>query len=104
MQHLKNSMLAIAAMAAIGLTTTTAPAATLGRSVSSHAMPKPLASKDSEFSKRGIIIVSGKGTAPGSDRMLNPQPLPPRDATASKSIVIVGKSVIGSDRMLNPQP
>ena len=59
---------------------------------------KALNKKNDEIAKRGIIIVSGKNK-PGSDRMLNPQPLPP------KAINTVGaKNSLGSDRMLNPQP
>jgi hypothetical protein len=51
---------------------------------------KTLNKKNDEIAKRGIIIVSGKNK-PGSDRMLNPQPLPP------KAINTLGSS----DRMMN---
>jgi hypothetical protein len=58
---------------------------------------KALNKKNDEIAKRGIIIVSGKDK-PGSDRMLNPQPLPPKEKGLS------AKNNLGSDRMLNPQP
>jgi hypothetical protein len=46
--------------------------------------------KDAGLSQKGIIIVGGKNQT-GSDRMLNPQPLPPKDAGLShKGIIIVG--------------
>ena len=55
--------------------------------------------KSGGISERGIIIVSGKNKN-GSDRMLNPQPLPPKASTLSTR----ASSKDGSDRMLNPQP
>jgi len=43
---------------------------------------------------------------PGSKVMLNPQPLPPKDAGLAKRgiIIVSGKSKKGGDVMLNPQP
>jgi hypothetical protein len=90
--------------------------------------PQLLPPKDGGVSQKGIIIVGGKGQIGsdrmlnpqplppgktikttgnfGSDRMLNPQPLPPKDAGLSQRgiIIVSGKNQIGSDRMLNPQP
>ena len=43
---------------------------------------------------------------PGSKVMLNPQPLPPKDAGLAKRgiIIVSGKSKKGGDVMLTPQP
>ena len=51
----------------------------------------------------------GAVTSPGSTRMLNPQPLPPKQkASGEKGIIIVGgkhgKGQPGATRKLNPQP
>ncbi len=49
------------------------------------------------FDRHDVSARTWNGSQPGSDRMLNPQPLPPKEkAAAFKSY--------GSDRMLNPQP
>ena len=57
------------------------------------------AKKRTASGQRAIIIVSGKNKKgrPGSFRMLNPQPLPPKQKASRKKKP-------GSSRMLNPQP
>lgn len=54
------------------------------------------------ITKKSIDAISLQRVAtfnqPGSDRMLNPQPLPPKQSA------IRTLSSFGSDRMLNPQP
>jgi hypothetical protein len=55
------------------------------------------AKKRTASGQRAIIIVGGKNKGrPGSSRMLNPQPLPPKQKASRKK-----KS---GSRMLNPQP
>jgi hypothetical protein len=106
MQRLRFLTIAFVGIATLSLTNAAYSAQSSLTKKSVIAPPqKTLNKKNDEIAKRGIIIVSGKNK-PGSDRMLNPQPLPPKDKGLSeKGIIIVGgKNKAGSEQMLNPQP
>jgi hypothetical protein len=63
-------LIAALTMGAVGFGGTAAKSASFAHPVGSG-----------ELAKRGIILVSGKKTF-GSERMLNPQPLPPKSRVA----------------------
>ncbi|MBX9826501.1 MAG: hypothetical protein K2Y27_16110 [Xanthobacteraceae bacterium] len=88
------SLSIVASLALPVIPADTAFASEVGAKSSAQTLRKNIATKQ-------VLIAQ-----PGSDRMLNPQPLPPKDGGPSqKGIIIVGgKNTIGSDRMLNPQP
>jgi hypothetical protein len=111
------SLSIVASLALLVIPAETAFASEVNAKDSAQTLRKHVATKQVRISQPGSDrMLNPQPLPPGktfkttgkfvSDRMLNPQPLPPKDAGLSQRgiIIVGGKGQFGSDRMLNPQP
>jgi hypothetical protein len=111
------SLSIVASLALLVIPAETAFASEVNAKDSAQTLRKHVATKQVRISQPGSDRMLNPQPLPpgktfkttgkfGSDRMLNPQPLPPKDAGLSQRgiIIVGGKGQFGSDRMLNPQP